>query len=291
MSFVDPEKSVIMLEDSDTVKFIKTGEITEIEYLQKRRTTASVKKLNNDEYVVLSTGEIKTVEHNDSRHGNANGLRKTFKKLRYLINNNFSGKENELFITLTYAENMTDEKRLYKDFDKFIKRFKYKYPGLEYISVIEYQARGALHAHVLIKWPKKKQVFIPNAEIRDLWQHGFVRVERIKGVDNIGAYLTAYLVDIPLEDAKNPNGEVIEKTVKGVQKKYIKGGRLKFYPPGMNYYRYSRGIKRPEPKLMKWKEAKKNVQQSSQTYERDSFIEVDGFNNAIKNIQFNNLRK
>ena len=63
-----------------------------------------------------------------------------------MINNNFTGKPNELFVTLTYAKNMTDTKRLYTDMNKFIKRLKYKYKessDIDYLAVVEPQGRGA----------------------------------------------------------------------------------------------------------------------------------------------------
>lgn len=141
---------------------------------------------------------------------------------------------------------MKDPERLYDDFRKYQQRFAYwcKKQGIskpEYISVVEPQGRGAWHCHIVYVWPTAAP-YIPNKTLADLWGHGFVRVEALQDCDNVGAYLTAYLADIPLDEAQP--GQVGEiKEVQG--KKFLKGGRLVMYPPGMNLYRASRGIKKP----------------------------------------------
>lgn len=202
------------------------GTTLEIQTLSRTNKKQTIKKLSKNEILVLSTGEIKTVNESESRKDNIHSLRITLKKLRYLINNNFVGLDNEVFITLTYAENMTDTKRLYEDGKNFIKRLRYKYKDVsrvEYIAVVEPQARGAWHYHMLVKFPDVERIYISHEELESLWRHGFVSVQDITNVDNIGAYLSAYLANI--DD--------------------IKGGRLYLYPAGMNIYRCSRGIKYP----------------------------------------------
>lgn len=203
------------------------GSVFEVQTMNRVNRRQTIRKLNSNEVLVLSTGEIKTVNRSNTRRDNIHSLRITLKKLRYLINANFVGNGNELFLTLTYAENMTDVKRLYDDGRKFIKRLRYKYRNVsrvEYIAVVEPQERGAWHYHILVKFPDVDFMYIPHAELERLWGHGFVFVQDVSNVDNIGAYLSAYLSNI--------NG--------------IKGGRLHLYPAGMNIYRCSRGIVKPK---------------------------------------------
>ena len=75
-------------------------------------------------------------------------------------------------------------------------------------------------------------------------------------MDNVGAYLTAYLGDMDVNDAFKNNSDEIQRcldgsaTIKSVEidgdkKYYIKGARLSLYPANFNMYRCSRGIKRP----------------------------------------------
>src|SRR5699024_1208881 len=175
--------------------------LTEIQYMEKMNNRANIKKLNSDEYVDLKTGEVKEFEKTENRSQSYNSLRQTFKKLRYLINNNFTGKRNELFLTITYAENMTCAIRIYDDIRKFVMCLKYRFKDestIDYINVVEPQGRGAWHCHVLLRFNELEKIFIPNQKMADLWGHGFVTIKSMKNVDNIGAYLSAYLADLEL---------------------------------------------------------------------------------------------
>lgn len=254
--------------------------ITEVKYIEHLNTHQTIKKLSNDEYVVLSTGEIKKYKNSSSsRADNSASLRTTFKKLRNLINNNFVGGDDELFITLTYSENMTDHKRLGYDFKKFWLRFSYRFPNSEYIRVSEPQARGSWHLHVLIK----NVSYISNDDLSSMWNLGFVKVNRIKEVDNIGAYITAYLSDMPLDELDSSSfGNVVEKDISdGSKKKIVKGARLKLYPRGMNYFTKSKGIVYPETITMSYAKAQKKTSSAKLVFSKNVFIDNDGFTNNI----------
>ena len=279
------------------VKVTQMNHLTEIQYMEKMNSQANIKKLDKDSYVDLSTGEIREFNHSENRADNYNSLRQTFKKLRYLINNNFVGKGNEKHITLTYKENMTDPKRLYTDFNKFMKRLKYAFKDIttiDYILVVEPQERGAWHCHVLTRFNDVDKLHVSNNKIRDLWGHGkIVSTKSLKDVDNIGAYLSAYLADVEL----NPDSyhETSEKglkiEIKEVEgKRYIKGGRLHMYPPGMKLYRASKGIVYPEHEFMSYKNAKKIVGSAQPHFSRSYHIEDDNFNSTLINEQYNSKR-
>lgn len=291
---VDKEHKKIILENHDYVKVTKMGNITELQYLEHRNSLQTIQKISKNEYVVLATGEVKTIKNGTTRADNINGLRKTFKKLRYLINSNFYGSKNELFITLTYKENMQDVKRLYRDFDKFVKKMKRKFGNILYISVVEPQQRGAFHYHVLIKFldkSNKKKIFIKNEIIEKMWGQGFVNVQSTYGIDNIGAYLTAYLTDIEINDDDVNNKNIVEKEVNGKKKKFIKGGRLHLYPAGMNYYRHSRNVNQPVEFYKEYGQIIKNIDLGKSTFKNDYFIKNEKFENAIHFEQFNRQKK
>lgn len=91
------------IQNDDYVTVTDMGEIIEVQYLSHKNMSAPIKKISKDQYVDLQTGEIKDFAHSENRGQNLDSLRKTFKKLGYLVNNNFSGKKNELWTTLTYA--------------------------------------------------------------------------------------------------------------------------------------------------------------------------------------------
>jgi hypothetical protein len=177
---------------------------------------------------------------------------------------------------------MTDPKRLHLDYKKFWQKFKRRYPDVDYISVIEPQARGAWHCHVFFIWPHKAP-FVPNSEIAEMWGQGFTKTKGLNDVDNIGAYFSAYLADIPVEDLDKMSnedkcmavstGKLVQKELEDdfgntVEKKFIKGGRLFMYPVGMNIVRRSKGIKDPVVEKMTLKKAKEKTSGATETFSR-----------------------
>lgn len=254
------------ISDYKTVKVKRMNHIIEVLAVDKASNGFSkIEKLSKTHYIVKDTGEVLEYKLSENRSQNESSLRRTFKKIRDLINNNFTGRGNEIHLTLTYKPNMMDSKQLYDDFRIFWQKFKRRY-GLDYdyLSVVEPQGRGAWHCHVLIRANKLAKLFIPHEEIASLWSHGFVKIKALDGVDNIGAYFSAYLTDVELTEETLPIAVLEQKEIKEVEvaghtKRYIKGGRLHLYPPGMNLYRKSRGIKFPESEHMKYKDLKKIV--------------------------------
>ncbi|SHT65803.1 Uncharacterised protein [Mycobacteroides abscessus subsp. abscessus] len=301
---------ISLLSKSDSVTVTKMNHIIEVQYMEKTNRTGHIKKLDKDRYVDIRTGEIKEFDHSETRKDNYNSLRQTFKRLRYLINNNFEGKANELHITLTYNTHVTDSKMLYEDFDKFIKRVRYRFKkqsSIDYLSVVEPQGSGRWHCHVLMRFNDLDSIYIPNkfdkrtkkpvdAPMYDLWGNGWVTIHSLKDVDNIGAYLSAYLTDVELDNetlltAVKEKREVVIREVEGKEKKFIKGGRLHMYPPGMNLYRSSKGIVPPDRDVMKFGDIKKVVGSAKPHYQKSYHIQNDEFENTVTFLQYNTKRK
>lgn len=216
-----------------TVKITKTKAEDRILYSTGNMSGLPLwyKRINKTKWVDLRTNtEYEIKKQSKSREENIQAVKKTVEKIRDIINCNFTGEKNELFITLTYAENMTDTKRLYLDMDKFIKKMKYKYGDIKYICVIEPQERGAWHCHILIKFLEEKSMFINNSDTYVMWgEKGFTKTQTIKSIRNIGLYVSAYLTDILDEEGSKKKGQ-----------------RLKMYPTGINIYRASRNIEKPK---------------------------------------------
>jgi len=110
---------------------------------------------------------------------------RTRTQIRRLINSNPNLTK---FITLTFSENMTNITKANKQFNKFTMRLNYRHENFKYVAIIEFQKRGAVHYHFLCDLP-----YIKTAELSEIWKHGFVKINRIKHVDNIGAYVCKYL--------------------------------------------------------------------------------------------------
>ena len=373
---------------SSDVRVTQMNHIVEILHMSKEPTGLfKIKKLDKFRYQNLETGEIFEYHINENRGQNLDSLRKTFKRLRQLINNNFTGAKNELFETLTFGvsyiclerkwitkkqfdevsriyqeinprdekgkivpkykigeilvmqgwitkeqhqlieNDMRDTKYLYEEVKNFVKRLKYRYGSIDYINVVEPQGRGAWHCHILMRFNDHKEIYIPNNDVfQPLWGNGFTVLHDLKDVDNIGAYVSAYLCDLEACDNNSEfilkamvNNEVnmielddgtthdlnkgnhvdlrlVEKDVvengEKVKKKYVKGTRLHMYPSGIQIFRPSRGIKKPETEMMKYFEAKKIVGSVKANYSRTIDMDRDGHPiNSITKEEYNKKRK
>jgi hypothetical protein len=292
-----------------SVKVVEMGNIIETQYMSHKNCKQTIQMLKGGEqFVVCSTGEIKDIEHHETRKDNRKGLYKTFANIRSIVNTNVVDINKVRWCTLTYADKMTNSERLYNDFRKFNMRFqrycKQKgYDKPEYIVIMEPQERGAWHAHLLYIWQDMKAPYIPNNDFRSLWGHGFVRIAKLDNVDNVGAYLTAYLGDMEIDemneiDALKAVGkqckvvEVENEDNKKIKKAIVKGARLDLYPANFNMIRCSRGIKRPVAKMMSQTEANKKISDATKTFERAiKLIDVDNnFEAVIIKEQYNKIR-
>jgi len=56
------------------------------------------------------------------------------------------------------------------------------------LAIIQFQERGAIHYHMLSDLP-----YTPKAKIAKIWGNGFVKINDITNVDNVGAYLIGYM--------------------------------------------------------------------------------------------------
>lgn len=260
------------------------GNIVEVQYMTRRNNRQTIQMLpGGEELLIIGTGEIRQVEHHTTRKDNRKGLYKTFANARAIINANITDVSKVRWCTLTYRENMRDTDKLYKDFQQFNQRFQYyckkhNYSNPEYIVMMEPQGRGAWHAHLLYIWQDCKAPYIPNEDLSKLWGHGFVKIKKLDNVDNVGAYLTAYLGDMEISDLER--SEVaedfqgghckivdVDEDGKKVKKAIIKGARLDLYPANFNMLRYSRGCKKPTVEMMTQSEANKKVSAATKTFE------------------------
>lgn len=288
------------IKDGKLVKLVDMDGIYDVITMDHIKWKMKVTKLDKDHYRCDNTGEVKEYVKTENRSEGQHSVKRTLKKIRYLVNKNFRGRKNELFVTLTYAENMTDPKILYQDFKKFIMRLKYKYGDVDYINVIEPQGRGAWHCHVLMIFREHKKIYVPNDEMRSLWGQGFVKVNALskdgEAVTNIGAYLSSYLADIEINDPMVKeaalSGEVKTVIVDGQEKKYLKGGRLPLYPTGINIYRKSRGIIEPTIKWTPYRQVKKITRYREPDYFKKIDM-IDDNGKMVNSVYYEsyNLRK
>ncbi|MEN4469285.1 rolling circle replication-associated protein [Staphylococcus hominis] len=232
------------------------------------------RKISKYEYVTTD-GEIKEYEkHSINRSENLTSIKNTMKSLRRLIQNNFFGKSNELWVTLTYAENQTDNEQVTKDFKVFMKKLRRRYSEMEYLVVLEPQKRGAWHLHVLFKQIGVQNLFIPFEQMSKLWGHGYVYVKKLRESDNVAAYVTAYLTNVEVDGTENLDDDNIYVSPND-NKRYIKGGRLHLYPRNMRFYRASKGIKKPEKVKGKKRKIVSDLSIEDRAYLPDGYRKYD----------------
>lgn len=279
------------------------GNITEILYSEKRSHGGYIKKIDADHYIDNRTGEYCEFKHIENRSQDLANVAKSLKRLRDLLNTNITDVTHCRWLTFTYAENMTDPKKLRYDNENCIKRLRKIFGHFEYITAAEPQGRGAWHLHSVIIF-KDKAPFMSNEVVAQCWKKGFVTVKRLDDVDNVGAYLTAYLGDMELSEALESNYPI--KHIKGIKeveyiddngekqsKKYIKGARLYMYPPKFNIYRKSKGIVEPTVSLVSYEEAKEKVSSAKLTFSKTVALEDEerDFKNTLHYEYYNKIRK
>lgn len=256
--------------------------LKEILYVKNKNTKGRIKLLPGGKYQNTTTGEIKQCKKQiENRSQGVASLRKTFKSIRDAINVNCEDVRKCKMITLTYSEVMTDTKKFDSDINKFVKRFNYKYGKSENIKVCEAQSTGSLHAHIIFIW-EDIAPYLDYEEVIKMWNKGYVKVSSLYGnVENLGAYFTAHLSDLPVDECNMTYEEIIKnhlfvkevyydtETKKDLEipKCYIKGARLKYYPPNFRIYRPSRGLKKPIRDKMELRQAQKKAGSEIPTFE------------------------
>lgn len=246
-----------------------TNQIIELVIVEKRSNLLKdYQRINKNEYLDLRTGEVK--EYSNCRGINKN---RSFNKLRQFINANFTGGENEVFLTLTYSNPEFNRSQVSNDIKSFWKRFKYRNKTCEYIAIFEPHQNGAWHIHMLIKDLHKKYLFININEVRTIWTHGNIMIKKLKGNDNIGAYFSAIC------QADN-------------DKKSVKASRIKYYPKFSKCFTHSSKIKKPIYKTMSYEEVLKLIENKKEVYSK-TFGVFDDDDNEVNSIiykQFNKKR-
>ena len=178
-------------------KIIRAGNVIELyEYEKEVRT-------GKDSYMDKPVGRkgkrregLEWIDKETREKNRADALQRAKKTLRRLINANVDAwGEKAKFFTLTFRENVQDIKYANSEFKKFRQRlsrhiFGRNEPnGLRYVAVIEFQERGAIHYHmVTFNMP-----YVPHADLERIWGHGFIKINAIDDVDNVGAYVTKYM--------------------------------------------------------------------------------------------------
>jgi hypothetical protein len=163
------------------IKIIKSGHIIEIMQYKNKILSGYEDKNKNSGRTAGNTEKTKE----DDR---LKTMRQAKQKIRRTINANAT--DISKFITLTFKENMTDLTQANNEFKKFIKRMNYETKlKLQYTWVIEFQKRGAIHYHMIFY----NLPYMPNKRLAEIWGNGFIKINKIDSVDNLGSYVVKYM--------------------------------------------------------------------------------------------------
>lgn len=231
------------IETTVTVYASRQGKYAEVSHMAIP-PQATIRKLNNEYYQVIKTGEVRQYEKREDK--NIKSVQQAMQRLTGIIRANFGYDPiREQHITLTYKSNMTDKHRLYRDFQVFWQRVRYHHKQhLEYVAIAEPQERGAWHLHVLVK--SDDVLYFNYDKVRQMWrdvigEKGATRHEDIRA-DDAGRYFAAYFSTI-IPEVVERDGSPAD--IREASKAAIKGSRLHLYPAKFKFYRCSRGIVRP----------------------------------------------
>jgi len=131
-------------------------------------------------------------------------LMRARRDLRRIVNANMGKWGDDVtckFVTLTFKDNVKELDMANYEFRQFIKRLNYlvygvKCSNLKYTAVIEFQKRGAVHYHVIFY----NLPYMKADVLEEVWGNGFIKINKIDDVDNVGAYVCKYLTKDNIDD-------------------------------------------------------------------------------------------
>jgi hypothetical protein len=151
--------------------------------------------------------------------------------VKRLLFTNLTGEhKQDIFFTLTYADNMQDYQQSQKDFNRFRSRCRKAGFDFPYLIVSERQKRGAIHHHGVFF--NTGRVNIPF--LTKLWSHGYIFLEYVKYEKNptaLSHYLTKYITkaqDKTLHSKYYRTSYDLQRPVRYTANTYIN----RFYLPG-----------------------------------------------------------
>lgn len=198
-------------------------------YYKKAIVSGHVIEIYQYEKPVYSDYELNKIRQHEGRRQEASEDNKqknrekcsnrAARTVRRLVNSNIA--INSKFLTLTFADHVTDLKKANYEFKKFKQRFEY-YLGvrIKYLCVPEFTKKGRIHYHVvLFNLP-----FVKNKTLQSIWSNGFIKINKIDNCDNVGAYVSKYITkdnEQMIEEKSYFTSRNLEKPLEIVNEKEI----------------------------------------------------------------------
>lgn len=171
-------------------KVVQSGDIVEM-YFYKVAVTVGNKRKHN---IVKNSKDEK-----EKRNDNVYRARQNVRRIVWTNESKYTK-----FVTLTYADTVLDIKKVRRDITTFVQNMRRLNYDMKYLYVLENQKErglkegneGCIHVHMLIFIDQ----FIKLEDLRQAWKHGYVGIEKIDDVRNLGAYVCKYITKENLAD-------------------------------------------------------------------------------------------
>jgi len=140
--------------------------------------------------------------------------------------------ERPKFFTMSFKEDIFDLKQANKEFNKFIKRIEYHIKRkVHYTVIARFQdgkrpggkvggRDGVIHYHALFY----DLPFVPHEKLTTIWGRGFVWINAIDDVDNVGVYMVEGYMGKEMDDERL-NGQKHYWSSRGLAKPAVMYGR------------------------------------------------------------------
>lgn len=107
----------IKLYETSQVKLKTAGNTREVQFMVGNDKWCPIQNISKDRYINKQTGELKEHKKSTNRYQTPKSVRKSINRLMDLICCNATEPSHCKWITLTYANTMTDHKKVYEDYN------------------------------------------------------------------------------------------------------------------------------------------------------------------------------
>lgn len=264
---VNKESNSHYISAEDIVYRTDLGKSSKIVSMSNNSTSGScIKKLNKYEYIDTRTGERKY--YNLDKPVNIKDVKRKVRKYEEIVMYNFQGGKNELFITLTCRDKITDLKVIKDRYKEFLKNIQTDYKGLECIALFETTSNSYWHIHLFLKYVDTSKVLTISHQdlLNKYWTYGAVHIIR-----NFNTFKS-------LGHSKDSRQEKLE--------------RLTNFPKGCRMYMKTRGIKTPPKEKKQFKDCPEFKSSDYSIASAETYMvrneETDKIVNAITTIMYKN---
>ncbi|MFR2533691.1 MAG: hypothetical protein ACLTF2_08660 [Clostridia bacterium] len=243
------------------------GNSSKIVSMSHQNTSGScIKRIDKYTYYDKRVDEIKYYDLD--KPVSIKDVKRKVRKYEEIVMYNFQGGKNELFITLTCRDKITDLKVIKDRYKEFLKNIQTDYKDLECIALFETTSNSYWHIHLFLKYVDTSKVLtIPHQDLLNkYWTYGAVHIIR-----NFNTFKS-------LGHSKDSRQEKLE--------------RLTNFPKGCRMYMKTRGIKTPPKEKKQFKDCPEFKSSDYSITSAETYMvrneETDKIVNAITTIMYRN---